>query len=101
MRKQNIRFFVRACCFTLSSAFFLSSILFSKYGVCEMMRVKQVIHALNLELEAAQGRVAALEAQLKAWNEDPYFKEKAAREDLLMGMEGETVYVLNDSNELR
>ena len=95
MWKDRVRFVVRLLCLGASCAFFLNIMLFSKYGIHEVDRLKREVAQLRLKLEAEKGEVVALQEHLKAWHDDPFLKEKAAREDLLMGRSDEKVYVLN------
>lgn len=56
------------------------------------------------ELEASQGRIAELEArnaalraEIRAWEEDPFALERAIREDLGLARSGEVVVRFSES----
>ncbi len=73
---------------------FLLVYLFGAQGLHIMMKLRKENMQLGLERTELQKEVKQLETQVLAWQQDPFYKEKAARETLHMARKNDQVYLI-------
>ncbi len=84
-------------------AFTVEVILFSwfyYYGMCGMREISQLQgenRAFEQQIAVAHQEIKKKKQELVAWQSDPFYKEKLAREQLHMAKEGEEIYLVDRS----
>ncbi|HZW61545.1 MAG TPA: septum formation initiator family protein [Candidatus Babeliales bacterium] len=68
---------------------------YGSYGVQTLAQLRTETAVVEQEVMHLQQEVAILEHELNAWNSNPFYKEKVAREQLQMAREGDTIYYLS------
>lgn len=63
-------------------------------GIVAVQELKAENKEIAVQVASLQNEIDAVDAQIIAWNSDPYFKEKIAREQLQMARDGDEIYVL-------
>lgn len=86
---QIIKFFFAAEIIICAALYFVGP-----RGKQQMIQYKQEINALNATKYALQAEIEQLENELITWENNLFFKEKVAREQLQMARKDETVYYL-------
>ena len=74
---------------------------FYQYGMCGMREIGQLQDENRLfaqQITVANAEITRKEQELGAWESDPFYKEKLAREQLHMAKEGEEIYLVNRYN---
>ncbi len=69
---------------------------FYYYGVCGMKdiyQLQQENEQIEQQIQMVQNEIVARECEVAAWQTDPFYKEKLAREQLHMAKEGEEIYL--------
>lgn len=94
MWKQWVRTCLRCALVCASFTIFVRTIFDKERGLGNARVLKREIAALTVSLEERKKEVADLESYLKAWQRDPFLKERVIRESLLMGKSDEKIYVL-------
>lgn len=71
---------------------------FYYYGVCGIRDIER-LHIENQQfdakIEAINREIACKKQECVAWQTDPFYREKLAREQLHMAREGEEIYLVN------
>ncbi|MCF7900098.1 septum formation initiator family protein [Candidatus Babeliales bacterium] len=88
-QRSLLRFF-----FGVEVVVFILMYLFSPHGIKKLFIVKKETAQLNLELNRLKNQVDDLQHKVTEWKEDPFYKEKVAREKLYMSREHEEVYFI-------
>jgi len=86
-KRSLLRFF-----FGAEIVIFIGIYLFSPHGIQKLFNLKKEVALSGLKLSTLKGDVDNLKKQLKEWNEDSFYKEKVAREQLYMAHSKEEVY---------
>ncbi len=63
-------------------------------GIVAVQELKAENNEIAVQVADLQNEIDAVDAQIIAWNSDPYFKEKIAREQLQMARDGDEIYVI-------
>lgn len=71
---------------------FVLHYIFGGHGLLYGWRIVQENQLLEEEIIALQREIAALHDEMVAWQREPFFKEKLAREKLQLARQGETIY---------
>lgn len=85
----------------MRGAFVAEIILFTwfyYYGMCGMREIRRLRvenDQLEQQIGVANDCLAQKEQELAAWQSDPFYKEKLAREQLHMAKEGEEIYLVD------
>ena len=86
---------------TIFRLFFVAEIIIFGYFYYFGAQGIRAVQELNVENEQISKKITVLneeissiKEQIVAWNEDPFHKEKIAREQLQMAAEGEEIYVI-------
>ena len=66
----------------------------STHGFAAIKQLRQENNAKRQELVSLRDEVDVLKDQVNAWKTDPFYKEKAAREQLQMARSGDVIYYL-------
>ena len=90
MKRSTI---VRSTVLTLSIFLFCNFIINGEKGMRFYMSLMRETHESRVKLASLESKVLSLKNQIKEWN-SPFLAEKVAREELLLGMSGETVYII-------
>ncbi len=69
--------------------------LFGTHGIQEVLQCQGEIKELNENLTHLQEEIVSLEYQLTSWRNDPFYKEKIARQELQMARPDETIYMIS------
>ncbi len=93
---RRVRFRRRAIAFILGSVFVAGSLaaLFGPGGYVDLRRHDRDNARLAAEVRAARIRVAQLTADVKGLQTDPNYRERVAREQLLLVKPGEFTFLL-------
>ncbi len=93
---RRIRFRRQATAFILGSVFVAGSLaaLFGSGGYVELRRQARDNMKLEAEVRAARIRVAQLTAHVEGLETDPSYRERVAREQLLLVKPGEISFLL-------
>lgn len=86
---QIIKFFFAAEIVICAALYFVGP-----RGKQQMAQYKQEIDALNIAKHNLEVEIGQLENELVTWENNLFFKEKIAREQLQMARKDETVYYL-------
>ena len=78
--------------FCIEIIIFFSAYLFGINGIQALMRLQEENLQLETELASMHEGVQELENEIYAWNSQPFYKEKIAREHLQMACTDDTVY---------
>jgi cell division protein FtsB len=65
-------------------------------GVFEIRSLQELNKQLGLEVVALENRVGLLQTQIEAWSQEPFFKEKLAREQLQLAYPEDIIYYVVD-----
>lgn len=79
---------------TIVAAWGCAATVFGAGGLVELMRSRSELDDLAAQVAEAEAANAALEAEIEALGNDPAAIERVAREELLLGRPGETIYLL-------
>lgn len=69
--------------------------IFGTHGVHAIIRLNNENQMLAHDIEALEEDIERLTLELKNWEENPFLKEKIAREHLQMARKNETIYFLS------
>ena len=70
---------------------FLGVYFFGTNGISTLSMVRSENMKLEQEIKDLNGEIATLEHEITAWNADPFYKEKVAREQLQMACKGDEI----------
>jgi cell division protein FtsB len=68
--------------------------VYGTQGLCHVWACHKENEVLESQIVALQTDISRIEQELHAWNTNPFYKEKIAREQLQMAREGDTIYYL-------
>lgn len=88
-QRSLLRFF-----FGVEIIVFVLMYLFSPQGIQKLFILKKETAQSNLELNRLKSQVDDLQHKVIEWKENPFYKEKIAREKLYMSREHEEVYFI-------
>ena len=74
--------------------FFILLHLFGSRGLPVFIRLKKENRQLAFEITVLESEIKELEKTIIAWKNNPFYKEKIAREVLHMAKKGEQVYII-------
>jgi len=69
-------------------------LLFGSQGFVVVRALKNELQKKKQEVSARELEIKELEVEKGAWEKDPFYVEKYAREKLSMARDGETIYVV-------
>lgn len=95
VKKTILRLF-----FSIEVFIFLMVYIFGTNGIHAIISLKKEDQLLIGEILDIQKEIADLRQQLELWHEDPYYKEKIAREKLQMAKENEIIYIIPNGSSL-
>jgi len=72
--------------------------LFGAQGISLLHGLKKDLVQIDQELVVLQDEITRLEKQLVSINNDPFYKEKIAREQLQMARKDELIYMIEDNH---
>jgi len=85
----------RALLVTTSTVLFCNLVILGECGIQSYLSIKRDIDTQNVTIESLKSDMDGLRSEVDRWKNDKFLVEKVAREDLLLGMKGETVYIIN------
>ncbi len=88
VRKRRLIFFT---IFLLSFFYLLTSLLFGDMGLLRYKKLYKTKTRLEAQIKEIEVENEQLKSQIKSINEDPYMKEKHAREDYGLAKPGEII----------
>jgi cell division protein FtsB len=88
-KRSLLRFF-----FGAEIVVFIGIYLLSPHGIKKLFAFKKEVALSGLELSRLKDQVDELQKKVKEWKEDPFYKEKVAREQLYMARQKEEVYFI-------
>ena len=68
---------------------------FGTDGLCAVKKIQLERDQLAMRVEHMKLDIASLNRDIAAWHNDPFYKEKCAREQLQMARTGEEIYYTN------
>jgi cell division protein FtsB len=81
--------------FFMAQVIFVSfNFIFGSSGWLFLKRFERDNMLIDLQIKTLDSEIQGINKQIKAWQEDPFFKEKMARETLQMAKASDTIYVL-------
>lgn len=80
--------------FALEVVLFTSVYWFGAHGIVALQELQQEHATIVHEMEQYRIEIAALEQEVAAWQTEPFYAEKVAREQLQMARAQEEVYFL-------
>jgi cell division protein FtsB len=89
LQQRFIRFIFYIECFVVLGFYF-----FGGQGLQALTQLHKELDKQKREIENIEEDVRQLEQEITAWEQDPFYIEKAARENLAMSYEGEDIYVI-------
>ena len=84
----------RIALLVISISGFMNFIIRGDKGISAYLNVKKEVKQQKLEMNHLHVKLDDLKEQIQAWNDDEFLLEQAAREELLLGMPGEKVYIV-------
>lgn len=91
---METRLFVRYFILVVAILAFIYSAFFSSSGITRYFKAKHDITIENQKIARLEKKVKKLNKSIKGLSKDGFELEKLARQDLQMGSQGETVYLL-------
>ena len=91
---METRLFVRYFILIVAVVAFVYSAFFSSSGISSFFKAKHDITIENQKIAKLEKKVKKLEKSIKDLSKAGFELEKLARQDLQMGSQGETVYLL-------
>jgi len=88
---QSKRFLLRLF-FVVEIFIFLLMYAFGSQGVQVVLAMRKENSSVSLEVRSLQSEVEQLEKTITSWKNDPFYKEKVAREQLHMARPTDEVY---------
>jgi cell division protein FtsB len=92
MKRAIFRF-----CFMFEVLIFVYVYLFGAQGMQVLHSIEQENGALEKNIQYVRTEIAQLNQQILAWQSEPFYKEKVAREQLQMARKGDVIYYLSSS----
>lgn len=80
--------------FLIEIAIFIGIYVFSSQGLQTLHRMKHENKEVELRIADLQKEIKDLEAEVDEWQNNSFYKEKIAREQLQMAKKGDQVYFL-------
>ena len=87
-KKIKLRFYA----FSVFLCFGLTNLIFSDFGLKDLLKLKEQKNQLNLKINNLYEQQAALQQEINYLSSDPEYIEKIAREKFLMVKPGEKVF---------
>lgn len=75
---------------------FILTFCFGSHGLQALWLLHNDIQLLNNEIIVIEQEIASLETEITQWQENFFYKEKMAREQLQMARQGEIIYYIGD-----
>lgn len=91
LKRKILRIFFGAEIFVFFLAYF-----FGSQGFYNLQKLKHENAVLEKDIFASEQELSDLAAEVVAWQTEPFYKEKLAREHLHMARTDEEIYYLND-----
>lgn len=89
-----MRLLVRYSILTAIVIVFLYTAFFSSFGINSYFKIKYEIDVENQKIVKLEKNIKKIEKSIKNLSKNGFELEKLARQDLQMGSQGETVYLL-------
>lgn len=89
------RFVVRFLVIASFLVFFIYYLFFSNSGLMKYFKIKNDISKDNAKIAKLETEIKNIDESISKFEKISFNVEKEARQDLQMGSQGETVYVLN------
>lgn len=80
--------------FACEIALFFSTYFFGAHGITTLMQIQKESESLNMQLAQLESEIAKIDAEIVAWNNNSFYKEKVAREELQMARAHEHIFYL-------
>ena len=90
---MEIRTLVRLVIFLIPTIFFLNLFIWGENGILSYLSLRKEIEIEIQSIETIKKELAQIHQDISNLKNDAFYFEKLAREDLLMGKEGEFVYL--------
>ncbi|MCF7799807.1 septum formation initiator family protein [Candidatus Babeliales bacterium] len=90
---MRLKTITRSLIFIFLYSFFLNSMIFSDIGILKYFEVKKEISEQQDKIIRLENKVRETKNKIAAWQEDDFYLEKMAREDLQMGYLDELIYI--------
>lgn len=90
IKKLFIKFIILTELFIFSFTF-----IFGKNGLLYLINLRQQNHIEEAKLELLKIEIKNLNQKINEWNNDEFYKEKIAREQLQLSKEKEQIYFFN------
>ncbi|MFA5074794.1 MAG: septum formation initiator family protein [Candidatus Babeliales bacterium] len=90
---MRIKTITRSLFFIFLYSFFLNSMIFSDIGILKYFAVKKEICNQQNKIIKLKNKIKEIKNKISDWQEDDFYLEKMAREDLQMGYPDELIYV--------
>ncbi|MCK4265581.1 septum formation initiator family protein [Candidatus Babeliales bacterium] len=91
---MGIRFLLRILIICSSWSFFLGFIFVGNQGIKAYWNIKKSIKHQKVRVAKLKEKKQKLRCYVDDWKTDKFLTEKLAREELLLGMPGEKVYIV-------
>lgn len=88
---MNKRRFLRLF-FTAEVAIFSWFYIYGTNGIMAISKIRKENDEIKKQLIVKQEHIVALEKEVLAWQTEPFYKEKVAREQLQLARENEQIY---------
>lgn len=75
---------------------YLNTLFVGSSGINKYLQIKADIKLESLKISKLENKIKKLDKNIKKYMQNGFELERFAREDLLMGEQEETVYLLND-----
>jgi len=91
LKRKILRIFFAAEIFVFGLAY-----LFGSQGYYNLYKLKRENAVLEKDIFAVESELTDLATEVVAWQTEPFYKEKLAREHLHMARADEEIYILED-----
>ncbi len=91
---MEIRTLVRFVIFLMPTIFFLNLFIWGENGILSYMSLRREAEIERQSVESIKKELAKISQDISNLENDDFYFEKLAREDLLMGKAGELVYLV-------
>lgn len=92
MKIKTVVRFALVCC---SLGFFLSFMIWGEKGLWSQFKMSGEVKLEQKKVAKIEADIEDLQKKISNFKNDDFYKEKMAREELLLGAKNELVYVLN------